>query len=60
VKLYIFPLKRGSKRGSYDILRFRKCLMPLSTIFQIYRGGQFYWRKKPEYPEKTTDLIPDP
>jgi hypothetical protein len=32
-------------------------LLPVSTIFQSCRGGQFYWWRKTEYLKNTTDML---
>ena len=39
------------------LIKFSVWSMPLSTTVQLYRGSLFYWWRKLEYMEKTTDLL---
>ena len=67
IHLHISTYSMTSRQGSffnYYIISYLFILLglglwfltSLSTIFQLYRGCQFYSGRKSEYPEKTTDL----
>ena len=61
ILLWITAVQMNDPERRYVIIVLQRglglwCTARLSKIFQLYRGGQFYWRRKQKYLEKTINL----
>ena len=55
IDVSVLPKTKNKKDFLFFLFFIFGVLTPLLAIFQLYHGDQFYWWKKPEYPERTTD-----
>ena len=52
------PCHKCSEFLFYNLVRFGLwCLTSSSTSFKLFRGCQFYWWRKPDYLDKTSELL---